>query len=355
MRKVHHWAALSVLAFCSTVFADQVVLKNGDRLTGTITKSDDKTLIIKTEFAGDVTVQWPAIQEISSAQPLHVALSSGKTVVGPVATTDGNLAVTTAATGTVSVPKADVTALRNDAEQTAYEKALNPGLMQGWAGGANVGFAFTAGNSETKNLAIAFTAKRTTLHDEIALYANTVYATNDAGAVPSTTANSIQAGARYSRNFTAKLFGYGSADFQTDALQNLNLRSVLGGGLGFHAIKTDRTTLDFLVGPNYTRENYTTLTNSFAALTLGEELSHKLGASTVVTEKFYFFPNLNDTGQYRTSFNLGSVTKISKWLGWQNAFGDIYVTNPPVQPAGTPALKKNDIILTTGLNFSFTH
>jgi putative salt-induced outer membrane protein YdiY len=356
MRKLHLLATLSVFAFCSALFADQVVLKNGDRLTGTITKSDDKTLLIKTEFAGDVTVQWPAIQEISSTQPLHVSLANGKTVAGPVTTADGSLAVTTTASGTVNVAKADVTALRSDAEQTAYEKSLHPGLLQGWAGGANVGFALTAGNSETDNLALAFTADRKTRTDEISLYANSVYSKNNApGATPSTTANAIQAGARYSRNLTPRLFGYGSADFQTDALQQLNLRSILGGGLGFHAINTDRTTLDFLVGPNYTREDYITITNSFAALTLGEELSHKFGASTVVTEKFYFFPNLSDTGQYRTALNLGSVTKISKWLGWQNAFGDIYVSNPPVQPAGTPALKKNDIILTTGLNFSFTH
>ena len=356
MGKLHLWVVLSVFTFCSTLLADQVVLKNGDRLTGTITKSDDKTLLIKTEFAGDVTVQWSAVQEVGSTQPLHVTTSNGKTVVGPVATADGNLAVTTASNGTVSVAKSDVTALRSDAEQTAYEKSLHPGLMQGWAGGANIGFALTAGNSETKNLALAFTADRKTQHDDISLYANSVYSTNDApGATPTTTANSIQSGARYSRNFTARLFGYGSADFQTDALQDLNLRSILGGGLGFHAIKTDRTTLDFLVGPNYTRENYTTVTNSFVALTLGEELSHKLGASTLVTQKLYFFPNLSDTGEYRTSFNLGTVTKISKWLGWQNAFGDIYVSNPPAQPAGTPALKKNDIVLTTGLNFAFTH
>src|SRR5580693_2254991 len=78
MRKMHLWVALSVFAFCSTLFADQVTLKNGDRLTGTITKSDDKTLLIKTEFAGDVTVQWPAVQEVTSTQPLHVALSNGK-------------------------------------------------------------------------------------------------------------------------------------------------------------------------------------------------------------------------------------------------------------------------------------
>jgi len=358
MRKLYLWTALSVFAFGTTLFADQVVLKNGDRLTGTITKSDDKTLLIKTEFAGDVTVQWPAVQEINSTQPLHITLANGKTVAGPVATTDGSLAVTTAASGTVTVAKADVAALRSDAEQTAYEKSLHPGLLQGWAGGANVGFALTAGNSETKSLAVAFTADRKTLHDEISLYENTVYTADDApGANPSTTADTNQGGARYSRNLNPRLFAYGSADFQTNALQDLNLRSVFGGGLGFHAIKTDKTTLDFLVGPNYTREDYSTVTNSFVALTLGEELSRKVGASTLVTQKLYFFPDLSngETGQYRAAFNLGTVTKLSKWLAWQNAFSDIYVTNPPVQPVGTPALKTNDIVLTTGLNFSFTH
>jgi putative salt-induced outer membrane protein len=71
--------------------------------------------------------------------------------------------------------------------------------------------------------------------------------------------------------------------------------------------------------------------------------------NTVLIQKLYFFPNLNDTGEYRATFNFGTVTKINKWLGWQNAFGDIYVTNPP---AGS---KQNDILLTTGLNISFAH
>ncbi len=69
----------------------------------------------------------------------------------------------------------------------------------------------------------------------------------------------------------------------------------------------------------------------------------------MVTENFYFFPNLQQTGDYREILNLGTVTKISKWLGWQNQFGDIYVSNPP---AGT---KNNDLVFTTGLNIAFTH
>src|ERR1700693_6502313 len=93
MRTVHLGAALSVLAFCSTLFADQVVLKNGDRISGAITKSDDKTLLIKTDFAGDVEIQWPAVQEVNSTQPLHVTLANGKTVSGTVVTADGRMVV----------------------------------------------------------------------------------------------------------------------------------------------------------------------------------------------------------------------------------------------------------------------
>jgi Protein of unknown function, DUF481 len=255
--KLQILAAILTVFVPVTLFADQIVLRNGDRLNGSIEKLDGKALVIKTAFAGEVTVQWPAVQDINSSQPLHLTLNNGQTVAGTVTTTDGNLAVTTANTGTVNAPKASVTKLLSEAEQAAYEKSLHPGLLRGWQGGANVGFALTRGNSQTKNLALAFTADRKTLRDHLGLYANSVYATNDApGAVPGTTANAEQGGIRYDHDLTAKLFGYVGADFQTDALQTLDLRSVFGAGLGLHVIKNLRTTLDLLGGLNYTREKY---------------------------------------------------------------------------------------------------
>ena len=86
------------------VFADQVVLKNGDRLSGNILNSDDKTLVIKTEFAGEVTIQWPAIDEIHSTQPLHVEVKDAKPATGTVSASAGTFEVATAANGTVTVP-----------------------------------------------------------------------------------------------------------------------------------------------------------------------------------------------------------------------------------------------------------
>ena len=333
----------------SLLLADQLVMKNGDRLSGTIVKSDDKKLVIKTEYADEVTVQWSAVQEMNSAEPLHVGLKNGQTLVGPVTSADGNLSVTTN-TGKVETPKDSVSVIRNDAEQTAYDKSLNPGWGEGWTGGANFGFALTRGNSQTKNLALAFNANRKSPHDKLSLYANSVFATNDApGATPNTSADAKQGGIRYDHDVTPRLFGFVNGDFQSDALQTLNLRTVFGGGLGFHAIKREATTLDLLGGANYTHESYDAFSRNLAAVTLGEEFMHNIHKSTVLTQTFYFYPDLSQTGEYRGTFNFGTVTKISKWLGWQNSFGDIYVSNPP------NGKKQNDILLTTGLNVSFTH
>ena len=346
-------------AFSSALFADQVTLKNGDRLTGTVVKSDGKTLVIHTDAAGDVELKFDAIQDIKTDADLHVSLKGGKTAVGPVTTTDDKVQIATKTSGTVEAPKGDVTLIRNDAEQAAYDKSLHPGLMHGWNGGANVGFSVARGNSETENLALAFNAVHPTLNDKITLYASSINTTNNL-ASPSTVANLNQGGFRYDRNINPKLFWFGSGDFMSNALQFLDLRQVYSGGFGFHAKNNDRTILDFLGGLNYTHETYSngTLispgvyesygkTNRFVALTLGEELNQKLGKSTVLTQNVDFYPDLQQS-EYRFTFNLGTVTKLNKWFGWQNQFGDIYVSNPPT------GAKKNDVLFTTGLNVSFT-
>lgn len=340
--------------------ADQLVLKNGDRLTGSITKSDGKQLVIKTDYAGDVTVKFDAIQSMTSSGDLNVGLA-GKTVVGPVTTSGDDVIVATKTAGPVEAPKASVTMLRSPAEEAAYEKSLHPGLLDGWAGGLNLGLAVTRGNSQTKNLNIAFNSIRKGFRDKLTLYTNSIYATNDLStASPHTTANSIGGGARYDHDFAARMFGFVNGDFYHDELQHLDLRSTGGGGLGLHLIKHDATTLDLLAGVNYTHESYAAFTDaagdliaaethSLAGLTLGDSFMHKVGKGTVITQNFFIYPNVSETGQYRGTFNFSTVTKLNKWLGWQNSFADVYVSNPP------PTTKQNDLQISTGLNFSFTH
>ena len=94
---------LTIFIFSRLALADQVVLKNGDRLTGAVVKSDGKELVIKTESAGEVTVQWSAIQELNSSEPLHVESKEGQKIQGTVKTEDGKIAVQTTDKGQVEV------------------------------------------------------------------------------------------------------------------------------------------------------------------------------------------------------------------------------------------------------------
>src|SRR5438309_5203693 len=200
----------------SGLFADQITLKNGDRLTGTVVKSDGKTLVLHTDAAGDVTLKNDAIRDIKTDQEVHVSLKDGKTVVGAVSTSDGKLEIATKSSGTVEAPPDDVTLIRNDAEEQAYQKLLHPGLMHGWQGGLDVGFSLARGNSQTENLALAFNALHATLNDKITLYASSIDTKNDL-ASPTTVANLEQGGLRYDRNLRPRLFAFAGADFMSNA------------------------------------------------------------------------------------------------------------------------------------------
>jgi putative salt-induced outer membrane protein len=341
-----------------SVRADQVTLKNGDRLTGTIVKSDAKTMLIKTELAGEVNVQWDAVTSIVSSQALHLALKDGQTVVGTVTTVDGKLDVATKTTGEVVAPKETVVTVRNDDEEKSYDAEIdrlrNPRLTDFWSGMLDTGLSVTRGNSATLAYNLSAKAVRATSRDKISVYSTAVYASDDTTPPSRTTAHAIRGGIRGDLNVSERLFVFGFTDFEYDQFQDLDLRNVLGGGLGYHVIKTKNTTFDVFGGGDYEQEYFsaspafpTGLTRKTGEVVLGEELDTKLNGRTTLSEKFSLFPNVSDTGNYRFQFDVVAATKLKAWLGWQVTYSDRYLSNP------LPGLKKNDVLLSTGLRLTF--
>ncbi len=333
--------------------ADTILMKNGDHFTGTIEHSDGKQLTLKTDYAGEISVQVSAVKQIVSEAPVAVTTKDKKIVSGKLAMEDTNLEVATSNAGTVQVPLGDVTMVRSESEQAAYEHSLHPGFSENWDGAATVGFSLARGNSNTTNLAIGFNGARTTLNDKLLTYASSIYDSDNTPGSGGVTANDIRGGARYDHNIGSLAFAFGSADYEYNELQDLNLRSIYSAGFGYHAIKQPNMTLDLLLGGNYTRESYSAnpstpaIQRNIAGVTAGEDFMRKLGKSTTVNEQFYFYPDLSNTGQYRFAFDLGLATKINKWLGWQTTASDRFLSDP------IPGTLRNDLILTTGVNFSF--
>ncbi len=358
----------TIILLAPAVFADQITLKNGDRLSGDILRSDEKLLIIKTEFAGEVAVQWAAIEAIRSTQTLHLTLKDGQVVVGTATPSDSKVQVQTKEAGPVVITKDAIVTIRSDKDQAAYEEAeqrlRHPRLGDLWSGSLDTGLSLTRGNSAIVSYTLSGRAVRQTDRDKITVYTALVYGKNDITSPGQLIARQITGGIRGDINFSPRWFAFAATDFNSNALQNLELQNVVDGGVGSHVIKTKNTQFDVFGGAGYNQEFFRAyslpnpapppatilfpaVTQRSAAAVAGEQFDTKLGARSSFSETFTYFPNLSGPTGYRFTFNSVFATSINRWLGWQLSFNDIFFSNPPI------GIKGNDLILSTGLRLTF--
>ncbi|MFQ5816962.1 MAG: YdiY family protein [Terriglobia bacterium] len=352
MRKTSLLAVVLASLLSLDLSADQVILQNGDRLTGTVLRLEAARLTLKSELAGEVTLPWAAVETISSTEPLYVTLADGQVILGTLATSEARIQIRTQEGETVTVSRDAIQAIHSREEQAAYEAELqrrrHPRLLDFWGGSLSAGLSSARGNADTFSFNLAVKTARTTERDRISLYLHSLFARNSTLGTAVTTADAIRGGTRYNINLTDRLFTFGFTDLEFDEFQQLDLRLVLGGGMGWHARKTSRTLLQLFAGGSSNQEFFSTgLTRRSGELLWGEDLSYKLSGRTSLTERLAFYPNVTETGEYRVTFDASAVTKLSNRLNWHITLSDRFFSNP------VPGTQKNDVLLTTGISFSF--
>lgn len=337
-----------VVLALGTSWADQIVLKDGDRITGSIVKKDGQTVTIESKNFGLVTLKWDDIATITADQPLNVVLSGDQTVKATLQTQNGRIQVGTAQ----NVAPNDIVALRNDAEQARYEKLLHPGPLDLWTVTGSINLAGTKGNAETSTITTPINFVRASNTSRTTAYFNAIRATATIAGAKGQTAQAVRGGWGYNRNLTNRLFAEVFNDNEYDKFQALDLRVVLGGGLGYEVWKADSGRLSVVGGAAWNREKFSpatgaAFTRKSAEAYWGNNFNYKLNARTNLVQAFRMFNNLSTTGQYRMNFDIGATTQLTKWLNWNVAISDRYLSNP------VPGRKSNDMLYTTGLGFSF--
>jgi hypothetical protein len=338
---------VSASLLLNVAWADQIVMKNGDRVTGSIVKKDGKNLTIKTDQFGVVTTSWDQVDSVQADKPVNIVLPDGRTVQGTIATANGKLEITTKDTK-LSLAPGDIKTIRNDDEEKTYERLLKPSWAQLWTGAGTVGLAGTAGNAETLTFTTGITASRVTNTDKTSLYFNTIKASALSNGKNTNTAEAVRGGIDYNHNLHPRVFVDVFNDYEYDKFQNLNLRFVLGGGFGFHAVKTERARLDLLGGADFNHSSFSTpLIQKTAEGYFGDDYSLKLSGTTSLVQSFRMFDDVTNGGQYRINFDTGLSTKIGKRLTWNVSLSDRYLNHP------APGRKTNDFLYTTGLGITF--
>jgi hypothetical protein len=342
------------------VRADQIVMKNGDRVTGSIVKKDGKNLTIKTDQLGVVTTAWDQVESIKTDKPVNVVLQDGRTAQGTLATTGPNVEISTQA-AKLSVTPAEIATIRDADEQKAFDRLQHPGWTDLWAGTGTLGLAGTKGNAEALTFTVGANGARVTNNDKTTLYFSSIRASALVNGTDSQTADAVRGGWAYNHNINPRLFAGVFNDYEYDKFQHLDLRFVLGGSFGYHAMKTGRSQMDVLGGFDYNRASYfnpavttgstitpaTTTATSAGEIMLGDDYSLKLGANTSLVQSFRAFDSMGDTSAYRLNFDVGASTKIAKWLTWNVSLSDRDNHKPA---AGR---KNNDFLYSTGLGITF--
>ncbi len=88
--------------------AEQVTLKNGDHLSGAIVSMDGKKLVLKTTYAGEVSIDWAEVSQFSSDKAPLVVTKADKQLVSGTVTSEGANVMVTTAQGVQTVPRTDV-------------------------------------------------------------------------------------------------------------------------------------------------------------------------------------------------------------------------------------------------------
>jgi putative salt-induced outer membrane protein YdiY len=346
------------LALCA--FGDQITLKNGDRVTGKVVSSDEKVLVLKTDYAGDLKIDRTMITSITTDGPLNVTLKDAGKVQAKVGAAGDGVKVEKTDGSVVTVQPEALTALRDDASQKAYEREQerlhHPRLNDFWSGFVSLGVANSSGNASTTSISTAASANRVAGKNNLQLNFVQIYARQSTTLPYGETANRLSGGVRIGRDVSGKLFVYGNNSYDYDKFLDLNLRVVLGGGFGYHAWKSKKGFLDVTGGGNWNRETfdvtsrfttYTTESRNSAEVTVGQEAGYQAFNRVKLWEKLSFFPNLTNTGEYRMNFDSTAAVPVMKWLELNVGFSSRYLSNPLL------GRKAADTIFTTGVRVAF--
>ena len=96
------------------VQAGEVVLMNGDRLTGKILEIKDGILTLETDYSEPIKLKFESVQKMSSSEPVSLHLTDGEVINGKITTNTMGQIVVAAESGrdAVSVQFENISALK---------------------------------------------------------------------------------------------------------------------------------------------------------------------------------------------------------------------------------------------------
>ncbi len=330
------------LSFSTNLLADKVVLVNGDVLTGTVIAWRDGNFEIKTALVGDVKAPWKSVRSIETEKPLYFVSKERAIQCKALAINADQLTLSGAGCDGVVVQRARLDSILSQKIEQEQEGVRHAGIQELWTANFDAGLNAARSDASNTNFNLGMKAIRATYADRIVLNTTALFSRTESQTGDRLNTTAVRAGVRYARNLSPRFFAFGFGNFETDELQSLDLRRVLGSGLGYKLAASKRLRFDVFSGGSFLQEYFTGLPSRTAGeLLFGQEVSFKPGKFDIA-ETASIYPNLTNRGEYRVSFDSSVGLALNSWFSWQTTVSNIFISDPPT---GTPG---NSLVLSTG-------
>jgi len=291
---------LFALYLTGNAFADEVYLKNGDKISGEVLDESEGKVSLKTESMGTLTIDNEAIERIAKAAETQ--------------------------------PK-----------KTEEEKS-DPA----WKREIAIGYDKTTGNTNESRLAASGSINRNRKHiDEWTLKGEVYYSTNER----KTNAQQWYTMGRYAYSLgkTKKWYNFYRLEADHDRFEDIGYRLLPAAGLGFWLFDTDDIKLMAEVGAGYEYTKFRIEDNNKEqwVLTPMASFEKKLFDKTRLKQNLFYYPAFEDFNDYRLRSETYVDVGINDKLSLRLSLIDDFTSEP------APDTKKNDLRLTSGLAYSF--
>ena len=212
---------IAIISTSVPVLADTVWLKNGDRLTGTIRVFDGGKLLLQTEYAGAIPLDWKQIKTLESDQKLLVKQDKypGEIAKSLQPAEDGKV--------TLANGEAPKTVELASIQQIMKPKPVITDLV--WKGSVDAALDFQRAEKNTDDYNIAF--KTSARHGDWRHNAKGEYNRETQDGLVST--DNWSAEYSIDRFFTEKWFWDGRVTYKRDDIENLTRQRTIGTGPGY--------------------------------------------------------------------------------------------------------------------------
>jgi uncharacterized protein DUF481 len=322
---------------------DVVVMKNGDRFTGEIKGLTRGELGFKSDYMDDtVYLDWRRVAKIESKDSYIVTLRNGERFTGGINETPSE----NVSSQIFQVKIEDTTRDFSHVDVISIQQN-EKSFLHKLTGYVNYGLSFASANRDV-NSSLGAQVGYSSSKNFVQLATSSQFNAIAEGA----NSNRFTLDFEYIRTL-APLWGVaGLYSLLKSNEQDLDLRSVYGGGISRKLYQSDRTSLRAVAGAVYSREGY----NQASGTVLVGNNAEGLLALRYSTFRFHIvnigsslsvFPGITDTGRVRLSSQSNLQIELFRNFSWIFQLYENFDSHPPV------TAPRNDLGVTTSLGWTF--